>query len=317
MKEPLHSEHEFWTYLDRLVSESQIIIDRPRHSQHPNHLDRFYPLDYGYLSGTLAMDGGGIDVWVGSLSSPTLDALVLTVDLQKRDAEIKLLLGCDENEKNLILDFLNTGAMQAILVRRESRLGWLTSRRSVRSFQPRPVPEEILNRILETATWAPSAHNRQPWRFAVLSSPEARENLVRSMSVQFIRDLLADGFTQEQAQARVERSRLRILQAPALILLCLDPSQGDHYPDLERQQAETWMSVQSTALAGGYLQLAAHILGLASVWMCAPLFASQAVQLGLSLPTNWQPQALILLGYPAQIPSPRARRPIEEITLFL
>jgi F420 biosynthesis protein FbiB-like protein len=299
------------------MDNSQIIIDRPRHSPHPDYPDRLYPLDYGYLSRTRAIDASGIDVWVGSLHPPMLNALVLTVDLQKRNSEIKLLLGCNEEEKRLILDFSNTGKMRASLIRRESSLDWLTSRRSVRSFQPRPVPEEILERVLEAATWAPSAHNRQPWRFAVLSKPESRESLVKAMGAQFFQDLRVGGLNEKQAQARVERSRQRILQAPALILLCLDPSQEDAYPDRERQQAETWMGIQSTALAGGYLQLAAHSLGLASLWMCAPLFAQEAVQQVLSIPDNWLPQALILLGYPAQIPPPGQRRPVQKITLFL
>jgi F420 biosynthesis protein FbiB-like protein len=310
-------EQEFWSYLDRLVSDSQIVIDRPRYSPHPEYPEWLYPLDYGYLSETHAIDGGGVDVWVGSLHPQLLDSLVLTIDLQKRDAEIKLLLGCDESEKRILLDFLNADAMRASLIRRENGLSWLRSRRSVRSFQPRPVPEETLNRVLEAATWAPSAHNRQPWRFVILASLESRESLAKAMGERFFQALRAEGLNQEQAQARVQRSRQRILSAPTLILLCLDSSQGDPYPDLERQQAELWMGVQSTALAGGYLQLAANSLGLASLWMCAPLFTPLAVQQSLSLPRDWQPQALILLGYPAQTPIPRQRYPIQEVTLFL
>jgi inorganic pyrophosphatase len=114
----LRQTGEFWDYLDRLVAGSQVTIDRPCGSHHPVYSELIYPLDYGYLVGTTTVDGGGIDVWAGSLPGRRLDAVVMTVDLHKRDAEIKLLLGCTEAEKQVILDFLNGSSMRAWLVRR-------------------------------------------------------------------------------------------------------------------------------------------------------------------------------------------------------
>jgi inorganic pyrophosphatase len=109
---------DFWTYLDRLVAESQIVIDRPKGSHHPRFPEIVYPLDYGYLDGTTAGDGGGIDVWRGSRKAGTLSAVIMTVDLHKRDTEIKILLGCTETEIQTILDFHNDHDMRAALVRR-------------------------------------------------------------------------------------------------------------------------------------------------------------------------------------------------------
>jgi F420 biosynthesis protein FbiB-like protein len=195
-------------------------------------------------------------------------------------------------------------------------LAWLESRRSVRRFRPEPVPTDQLRRILAAATWAPSAHNRQPWRFAVLTSPEAKACLAEALAEEFRRDLLADGLSEEEVDLQLSRSRLRITGAPVAILLCLDPASGDTYRDERRKQAEALMGVQSVALAGGQLLLAAHAEGLGGVWMCAPLFACEAAQSALKLPAAWQPQALLLLGYPAQIPAPRPRRPLDEIALF-
>jgi F420 biosynthesis protein FbiB-like protein len=309
-------DQEFWQYLDRLVAASQVAIDRPRGSSHPNYPDLIYPLDYGYLQGTTAIDGGGLDVFIGAQADRSLDALALTVDLHKRDAEIKLLLGCDETEKQVVLDFLNGASMRACLVRRDAGHWLLRSRRSVRRFQPRPIPQDVVRHILETAAWAPSAHHRQPWRFAVLSSFLARDRLAHALGEAFRRDLSADGMQPEEVEAQVARSRQRIQQAPLAVLLCLDLAAGDVYPDAARQQSEHWMGVQSVALAGGQLLLAAWAEGLGGVWMCAPLFAPQAASQALGLPGNWQPQALILLGYPAKIPDPRPRRPLEEVALF-
>jgi inorganic pyrophosphatase len=108
----------FWDYLDRLVGSSRTVIDRPKGSAHPRYPTVVYPVNYGYLENTSAIDGGGIDVWVGSTGTDRPDAILCTVDLLKRDAEIKLLIGCSEGEKEAILRFLNANAMRGILIRR-------------------------------------------------------------------------------------------------------------------------------------------------------------------------------------------------------
>jgi inorganic pyrophosphatase len=108
----------FWEYLDRLVAASRLVVDRPTGSHHPRYPDIVYPVDYGYLEGTTTVDGGGLDVWVGTIPEKSLTALVLTVDLLKRDVEIKLLLGCSEIEQQAILDFHNDGLMCAVKVLR-------------------------------------------------------------------------------------------------------------------------------------------------------------------------------------------------------
>lgn len=183
----------------------------------------------------------------------------------------------------------------------------------MRRFLPEPVPEEVLERVLEAATWAPSAHNRQPWRFTLLSSPESRQALAEEMGADFKRDLLGDGMALESVETQVKRSRTRILEAPAAILLSLDPVDLDLYPDEKRQRAEYTMAVQSVAMAGGTLLLAAHAEGLGGVWICAPLFAQEAVRRALSLPVGWDPQGLVLLGFPAKSPAPRHRLPLQKI----
>ena len=109
----------FWEALDALVSRSEIVIDRPKGSTHPRHPDFVYPLDYGFLRDTVAMDGGGIDVWLGS-GERRVDAVMCTVDLVKRDAEIKLLIGCTEAEKEIVYEVHNQSPfMKGILIRRK------------------------------------------------------------------------------------------------------------------------------------------------------------------------------------------------------
>jgi inorganic pyrophosphatase len=114
-------EESFWTHLDTLISASELVIDRPRGSSRPHAPAIVYPLDYGYLQGTSSSDGEGIDVWRGSLPEGHLDAVVCTVDVQKRDAEMKLLLGCTTAEKHAICNFHQSAFTAAILVERSTR----------------------------------------------------------------------------------------------------------------------------------------------------------------------------------------------------
>ncbi len=111
---------DFWKALDTLLAQSQIEIDRFRGTAHPGYPNFMYPLDYGYLKDTASMDGGGIDVWLGSDEARTLDAIMCIVDLAKRDSEIKLLIGCTEEEKQIVYKTHNeTAHMKGILIRRE------------------------------------------------------------------------------------------------------------------------------------------------------------------------------------------------------
>ena len=111
---------EFWKALDTLVVSGKIMIDRPKGSCHPRYPEIRYELDYGYLDNTVSMDGGGIDVWCGSLPHGTVNAIICTVDLVKRDSEIKLLIGCSEEEMNAVYIFHNrTDGMKGILIKRD------------------------------------------------------------------------------------------------------------------------------------------------------------------------------------------------------
>lgn len=109
---------EFWNALDELVNNSEIIIDRPRGTNHPKYPNFIYPVDYGYLKNTSSMDGAGIDVWVGS-AEKRIDAIICTVDLMKKDSEIKILIGCTEEEKAIVYKTHNeTQFMKGVLIRR-------------------------------------------------------------------------------------------------------------------------------------------------------------------------------------------------------
>lgn len=115
----IETNDSFWNAIDRIVSESKNIIDRPKGSVHPKFSDFIYRVDYGYLDNTSSMDSDGIDVWVGTDERKQVDAIMCIVDLMKRDSEIKILIGCTENEKKFIYQTHNkTDYMKGILIRR-------------------------------------------------------------------------------------------------------------------------------------------------------------------------------------------------------
>ena len=110
--------NEFWNALDELVRRSEIVIDRPKGSAHPRFPDLIYRVDYGYLKNTTSMDGSGIDIWAGS-GEKRIDAIMCIVDLMKKDSEIKILIGCTEEEKRIIYETHNESPyMKGILIRR-------------------------------------------------------------------------------------------------------------------------------------------------------------------------------------------------------
>ena len=110
---------DFWLALDKLVENSEIVIDRPKGSSHPRFSQIIYKVDYGYLKNTSSMDGSGIDVWVGTMKDKKINAIICIVDLIKKDSEIKILIGCTEEEQEVIYRFHNESEfMKGILIKR-------------------------------------------------------------------------------------------------------------------------------------------------------------------------------------------------------
>ncbi len=185
------------------------------------------------------------------------------------------------------------------------------TRRSVRRTTGEPVPRELIIGLLTAATWAPSAHNRQPWRFAVTDDAAEIERLARDMGERLRRDLEADGVPETVIAADTARSYAKITGGAAVVALCLSMEDMDVYLDERRARLEYLMAAQSTAMAGQNLLLAAHNAGLGAFWMCAPLFCPDVVRDALDLPVDWEPQALVVMGWPAEAPH-KDRAPLES-----
>lgn len=118
----MDNKPNFWTRIDNLIASHETIIDRPKGSAHPRYPAIVYPLDYGYLKGTSGSDGNEIDVWQGSMTAKTCVAVVCTVDMLKSDAEIKLLIGCTNDEMDIITRFHNHDDYQSSIIIKRNEL---------------------------------------------------------------------------------------------------------------------------------------------------------------------------------------------------
>lgn len=177
----------------------------------------------------------------------------------------------------------------------------VTSRRSVRKYKSDPVPEAILEEILETACWAPSADNRQPWYFVVLTKKEdialLRETMMRVS--EGIVAPLREMFPNHPNIVREEAAFLRRLgDAPAYVLVFL-----------QKEKTFRDSMLESAAAAIQTLLLAAHQKGLGSCWVNA------ATELGygpalreLFAPDMGEFVSLVTLGYPEIIPNAPKRK---------
>jgi len=175
----------------------------------------------------------------------------------------------------------------------------LAGRRSVRQFSPRPVERALVEEVIAAACLAPAPHHSHPWRFVILS-PDARAALTQAMGERWRQDLERDGLPEARIRRLLSRSRSRLTAAPVLILAGVVAQAQRPWPDPRRQRAEELMFAQSMGAALQNLMLAAHARGLGSHWISAPLFCPDAVCLALDLPSDFQPQALVAIGYPKE-----------------
>ncbi|MGB6536058.1 MAG: nitroreductase family protein [Xanthobacteraceae bacterium] len=188
----------------------------------------------------------------------------------------------------------------------------LRRRRSIRHYEARQPSEAALARILGSAAQAPSAHNRQPWRFLLVADRDGKARLANAMGTRLAADRRRDGDAEAAIAADVARSFERIAGAPIVVVVALTLAEMDCYADTARTRAEWLMAVQSTAMAGQNLLLAAAAEGLGACWMCAPLFCEPQVKRALSLPADWEVQGLVTLGYAARPAPLRPRKKLAE-----
>jgi coenzyme F420-0:L-glutamate ligase/coenzyme F420-1:gamma-L-glutamate ligase len=194
----------------------------------------------------------------------------------------------------------------------------LINRRSYKlPFDSKEVKKKLIEDCIETARWAPSAHNGQFWRYIILGKGEKRKMLINSMNLKLREDLERDGKSDAFIQEKIDKTRLKFIEAPFLILLCLDSKDLESYEDSERSYNEYILGIQSISCSATYFLLALQNKNLAACWYCAPLFAQEIIKVNLNLPKSYIPMAFFTVGYPTNEVKAPKRKELNQIILNL
>jgi nitroreductase len=161
----------------------------------------------------------------------------------------------------------------------------IKGRRSIRAYKAVDVPEETVEKLIDAARWAPSAGNIQPWEFIVVRNPEIKRRLAAAA--------LGQSFIEE---------------APVVIVVCADEERSARGYGV---RGRTLYCIQDTAAAIQNIHLAAYALGLGTCWVGA--FREDEARRILGIPEGIRPVAIIPVGFPAESPAPRSRRPLKQI----
>ncbi len=206
----------------------------------------------------------------------------------------------------------------------------IKSRRSVRRFLDKPVPEEILLQAIELASWAPNGGNYQPWKFLIISNRELIHRMADAVKAKT--ELMASWSEACQFGEVVERWRKSsdfFRNAPVCIAVLMGRynsiadqilrSRGESDPVAREIRSYRQMgnsSLQSVAAAVTYLLLLLHHFGLGATWMAGPQQAKKEIEKLLCVSPEWDFVDLIPVGYPAETPKPSARKAVAEVVQF-
>jgi nitroreductase len=194
----------------------------------------------------------------------------------------------------------------------------IRSRRSVRRFSDRAVSHEDIGRLLEAARWAPSNHNRQPWRFIVLEDKQQINQLAETVSQGLSEKMKSLPEVAAQYTSQFKQYATFFANAPVLVVVLhklpvsvsTSVLAGLKNPDLVSGEP------LSVAMAVQNLMLAAQALGLGTCVLTGPLLVQGALAGALDLPAGHDLNCLVALGHPAESPAPPRRKTIEQIVEF-
>lgn len=168
-------------------------------------------------------------------------------------------------------------------------------RRSIRRYLSNPIPDYLVQEILNFARYAPSSMNGQPWVFIVIRNEETKRRIVE----------IKNRYCPAEKQAYQADF---LLNAPVLIVVCVDK-----HKSYDR-------GVENAVLATGTILLAAHSYGVGSVYMSAYREDDQSLAAAfketLNIPSHIEPVTLIPLGYPDEITPPRRLISLKEIVFY-
>jgi len=181
---------------------------------------------------------------------------------------------------------------------RESPLGAISGRRTIRTFGGDAVPREAIEEAVRAACTAPAPHHTQPWTFVALRPGPGRERLLAAMERAWRLDLQGDGLDPGTVEGRIARSKALLGSAPWLVIPAIRLAGAHPYPDPERLGAERQMFLLSAGAAIENFLLAIHAQGLGGAWVSSTLFCKEETRHALGLQDEWMPMGAIAVGTP-------------------
>ena len=165
----------------------------------------------------------------------------------------------------------------------------LYTRRSIRKYKSVPVPKELIAKLLEAATLAPSASNSQPWSFVVIQDVELLKSYSDRAKALFL-NLISDKLDPHNYKALLSNPDFNIFYNAGTLVIIYGSNQPTAYSDC--------------SLAAQNLMLAAHVNGLGTCWIgfSSSLFNDPSFKTELGIPQNLSAVAPIIVGYPEVIP---------------
>jgi len=200
------------------------------------------------------------------------------------------------------------------------------NRRSIRRFKPEAPPDTDILKLIEAACAAPSATNKQPWRFWVVKKRKHFEIIAGAVAKarRNYLSLLSPDYRSEFEQYAVKFMSFE--NAPVVILPIYRASQGisalvkERSAEKEVGFLETYehnTALMSVSLAIQNILLMSEAIGLGACCMTGPLIAGPEIEKGLRVPKGWQIAAVIAVGYPDEAPEPPGRKKLEWVTRWL
>lgn len=206
----------------------------------------------------------------------------------------------------------------------------IRGRRSVRQWKKNEVPDELLKKAVELATWAPNGGNYQGWRFIIVKKKETVENM--ASAVQSVADKIASWPEAKSWQEDVKRYQKNAsffrnasacigvfaseFQSPMDKVLVARESFDREAKEILGFRRSAPTAIQSVAAAVTTMLLVFHGMGLGAVWLVSPIQAKKDIEAILKVPSNMNLICLVAVGYPDESPR-RDRRPVEQVLEFV
>lgn len=194
----------------------------------------------------------------------------------------------------------------------------LKSRRSIRRFKNKSVPRDVIYKLIEAASWAPSAGNRQNWEFTVVTSMSLKEKMAEAVRFEWNRLLERPNMSSIADSIREYSKHFDwFARAPVLVVLSAKSPEGFMNKMFGSADIDVAGTKTSVAMAAENLMLAAHSTGIGSCCLTAPLAAHESIKTLLGLGARQVIVCLVALGYADEKPDRPPRKAQDSITRFM